>query len=61
MFHGDEQLADALLARRDSETQVPVEDCLIVGGYLAAWEPAVQLAAPTFAAFADDLEAPRAA
>ena len=61
MFHGDEQLADALLARRGSETDVPIEDCLIVGGYLTAWEPALRLEAPDFAAFADDLEAPRAA
>lgn len=61
MFHGDEEMADALLARRGSETEAPIDDCLIVGGYLTAWEPAVVLEAPGFAAFADDFAAPRAA
>lgn len=61
MFHGDEQMADALLARRGSDTEAPIEDCLMVGGYLTAWEPTLSLEAPGFAAFADDFEAPRAA
>ena len=61
MFHGDEQLADALLQRAGSDTDAPIEDCLIVGGYVTAWEPALHLTAPEFAAFGDELEAPRAA
>ena len=61
MFHGDEQLADALLRRAGSDTDAPLEDCLIVGGYVTAWDPAVSMVAPRFAAFGDELAAPRAA
>lgn len=61
MFHGDEQLTDALLRRAGSDTDTPLEDCLIVGGYVTAREPALRLAAPDFAAFGDEFEAPRAA